>query len=288
MELNTLIQDVKRIREALVIRGFSVRVLHNRLIPESGAAWEEWYDVQSVLDWAGVEYRAAGNSLVILKVSNAEDAARAIQTIKATGNVREPQWYDSNWKSFTRRKFGRKVSAMDLSPGIAYLVKKMGKAGILTGFCTDGQGRRRPYIEFAGPWNAIWFDYLFTYHMSLELDELHYPWLVNLSKHGRVRLAPGLASRQKRWELDKLQEDTVQMGRWLDRHAADIRELKRTCFKYRSMKREAEALAEDYEGLKRWMLGKIRERRNLVTFNKQKRLTYCCMNGKFGTLIKGR
>jgi hypothetical protein len=50
------------------------------------------------------------------------------------------------------------------------------------------------------------------------------------------------------------------MGRWLNRFAEDIREMKRTCFKYRSMKQEAEARAEDYEALKRWMYGKITEK----------------------------
>jgi len=258
MNMNTLIHDVHCIREALVIRGFSVRALHNRLIPEPGAAWYEWEDLQSVLDRAGVVFRAAACSLAILKAGDLEEAARAIQFHKPVRVMQEPQWYESNWKSFTRRKFSRKSSALDLSPGVAYLVKSMGRAGILTAFSSDGRGKGRPYIEFAGPWNGVWFEYLFTYHMHL--SDLHYSWSVKPYKYGNVRLSPYMSAGRQQWDITKIQQDSVRMGRWLNRFAGDIREMKRTCFKYRSMKREAEARAEDYEVLKRWMYGKIVEK----------------------------
>jgi hypothetical protein len=258
MNMNALIHDVHRIREALVIRGFSVRALHNRLIPEQGAAWYEWEDLQSVLDRAGVVYRAAARSLAILDAGVPEEAVREIQYHKPVRVMQEPQWYETNWKSFTRRKFGRTISALDLSPGVAYLVKSLGKAGILTAFSSDGRGKGRPYVEFAGPWNGVWFEYLFNHHMLL--GDLHYAWSVKPNIYGYVRLSPGMPSGRQQWDLTKIQQDTVRMGRWLNRFAADIREMKRMCFKYRSMKREAEARAEDYEGLKRWMYGKIAEK----------------------------
>jgi hypothetical protein len=69
-----------------------------------------------------------------------------------------------------------------------------------------------------------------------------------------------MSAGRQQWDITKIQQDSVRMGRWLNRFAEDIREMKRTCFKYRSMRLEAEVRVEDYEGLKRWMYEKIAEK----------------------------
>jgi len=252
-----LIRGVERIREALAVRGFSVRSLHNRLLPVPGGAWSEWGDVQEVLKSSGVECRAAGKTIAVLAVDDVEESVRAIQFHRPVQAAPKPEWYESNWKSFTRRAYGRRTSAAEHSPVFAYLAKSISKAGILTAHSFDGRGAGRPYLEFSGAWNGVWFEYLLECHMSL--GDLHYHWAVTPGTYGKARLTPRLPADRRRWDIGKLQEDTVRMGRWLERHADDVRAMKRTCFKYRSMKREAEALAEDYEGLRRWMRGKIAE-----------------------------
>lgn len=252
-----LIADVQRIREALRIRGFSVRTLHNRLLPEHDGPRHEWRDLEEVLKEAGVIFRSSDRHVTLLDVPDPETAALSIRFASPRYAMQRPRWYDANWKTFTRRIFARPHAALSLPPGTAYLVQSMTAAGMMVAYADDGRAGRAPYIELAGPYFGVWFRYWFENHLALEAGGLHFPWIIRRCADGSCRLTIARTAGISRGDRILVQQDAVRMGDWLMGHGWEIRELRRILFKYRSMKREAKRLAGDPAALQAWMYERI-------------------------------
>lgn len=234
-----LIDDVRRVREALALRGFSVRSLHNRLLPGPGATGREWRDMEWALREAGVAFRPVAGSMAILDVPAPDAAVRTIRLLRPHRVMPKPMWYDASWKTFTRRIHARPLSPLELPASVAALVRGMSAAGIRVAYASDGNGGSRPVIELAGPYYGVWFRYWFEERLPAEPGDLLLPWAIRQAGDGscRLTLSPGTAARHTPPDRLQIQDDAARIGEWLDRHARKIRELRRTLFKCRSMKR---------------------------------------------------
>lgn len=252
--MSKLVPFTQELQGALRDRGFFVRALHNRLVLEAGSWDTEMRDLEMLLAEVGVAVHCGGssNSVSIRSVNGvSQDVLQTIRLFPARRCVQEPSGYDSSWKSFTRRRHGHKSNALSYDPGVSYLVRCLSKAGVLVHFGFDGRGRRHPYIEFAGAWNAAWFEILFD--DWLESKELHYRWSLVTQENGRTMLRAFRKDDRPAWNQQHIQEDTVRMGTWCNEHADAIRSLKLASYKYKRMKKTAECKAGDYYTLKQWM-----------------------------------
>jgi len=260
-DMHDLIHDVRRIREALTLRGFSVWTLHNRLLPESGAPRIELHELEWALREAGIAVHAGARSITVLDVPDPDAAVRSIRHFRPYSALPKPMWYDASWKTFTRRLHARTPSALSLPAEVACLAKSMSAAGILVARAGGGRGGREPFVEPAGPYYGLWFRYWFEEHLSAELRDLNLPWVIRQGGDGSCRLTvdrmPALKEGERQSALLLMQEDAFRMGEWLKRRAREIREFRRVIFKYRSMKREAKRMADDPEALREWMYGRI-------------------------------
>lgn len=240
----------KKIGEALLVRGFLLKVEEDTIVLSSGNGMNDVRDVRMILEREGVPAMYDGNRIQIL----APDVPRSIITkIIRKPAIRQnyyiPGYFDS-WKSFTRRNHGLRYNTLVFDPGVALLIKSMSEAGLLvTGGC-DGHRRKAPLIWFASSWNGAWFSVIFD-NLLVDLP-LHYDWSVVFSPNGGAEFR-AFSNQDQTWDIKKIQHDTCTMALKIREHASELREIKRKIFKHRSMKEQALQLANNSEALIRWV-----------------------------------
>lgn len=243
------VMNMELLVNALRTRGFFVTHLANRLILQPGSGRRDLSYLQMLFHalQIGAVYRE--DMIIMDDFHFTEDLAERISFFRAYNQESWCPQHMRSWKSFIKRRHGYKLDALTLDAGVAYLVKMLSKASILTEMSCDGHGRRPPCIWFAGGWNAAWFELISEKLLSEE--KLHYRWIVEEERSSPILTAKKSGSES--WNLALVQEDAIKIGDCLDKYAEELRECKRRSFKYRSMKDQAELLSDNYAALKTWM-----------------------------------
>ncbi|MDF2958624.1 MAG: hypothetical protein K0S39_359 [Paenibacillus sp.] len=258
MEKQTMVMNpAEKLGEVLAIRGFLVKVQEDRVIFSAGNGERDLTDVRRLLEHHGIPVCYSGNQLQVLSPVVPLEVLRTVEVMPVRyGRTPIPNGFDS-WKAFTKRNHGLRWNSLSLDKGIAFLVKAMSEAGILvTGGC-DGHGKHEPRIYFASVWAAAWFRVVSD--RILQRQNLNYEWKVVLSTDGSPCLQAALGKNAK-WTARATRQDTVSLAMALRESASQLRELRRASFKNRSMRKEAEALSNDFEGLCKWMTALLNEK----------------------------
>ncbi|MFH5186325.1 hypothetical protein ACHHV8_28965 [Paenibacillus sp. TAB 01] len=252
-----LMGPAEKLGEALAKRGFLARVQEDRVIFSTGNGKQDLMDVRHLLEHHGIPVCYSGNQMQVLSPVMPLEVLRAVEVMPVRyGRSSIPNAFDS-WKAFTKRNHGLRWNTLSLDKGIAFLVKALSEAGILvTGGC-DGHGRHEPRIYFASVWAAAWFRVVSE--RILQRQSLNYEWKVVISTNGSPSLQAALGENTK-WTARAIRQDTVSMAFVLRESASQLRALRRTSFKNRSMRKQAEALSQDFEGLCQWMTTLLNEK----------------------------
>jgi hypothetical protein len=249
------IRNMELLVEALRSRGYLIRYLGNRLILQPGSGKWELDLMKRMFEELQIEAKFSSEDTVIVGDFHfTEDMAELVSMYRAFNQESWCPQHMRSWKTFVKRRHGYKLDTLTLDAGIAYMVKMLSKAGILTEMSCDGHGRKAPTIWFAGAWNAAWFEVV-SGKLLEGGGELHYRWVVEEEARGHILTAKKVSTGK--WSLKHIQEDTMRIGAYLDKHAEELSCSKRKYFKYRSMKAQADLLSQDYEMLKMWMLEKV-------------------------------
>lgn len=235
---------------ALAKRGFLVKVQEDRVIFSTGNGDRDLNDIRQLLKHYGVPVCFSANQMQMLSPVANPEVLRAIEAMP----VRYPRSSIPNgfysWRAFTKRNHGMRWNSLSLDKGIAFLVKAMSEAGILvTGGC-DGHGKQEPRIYFASVWAAAWFCVVSERFLSRQ--DLNYEWKVMHSTEGSICLQAVLGENE-RWTARAICHDTASLAASLRKSATQLRELRRTSFKNRSMRKQAVELSNDFDGLCQWM-----------------------------------
>ncbi len=235
---------------ALKKRGFMVTHSGNTLLLPKCSSVRERKDLQEILNSIHIPSESTEQGLLLTSFRWQPELAEHIQFFKGYNSESWfPQHIDS-WKTFTKRRHGLKLNTLHLDPAIAYLVKQLSAAGIITVMSCDGHGRRAPSIWFSGCFSAAWFELIAQ--KILTNAELNYRWMVKADQRGQ-RILTAIQSDRRPWDLTNIQADAVMIGEWFEQHADELSQFRRNIFKYRSMKAHACHLSENYEQLKAWM-----------------------------------
>ncbi|WP_028550847.1 hypothetical protein [Paenibacillus sp. UNC451MF] len=253
----------KYLAQALTRRGFLVKVENDQVIFSAGNGKRDFEDVRQELERSGIPVCYSGLRIQVLSPMIPLKALYAIEKMPVRyGRSPIPNGFDS-WRAFTKRNHGLRWSSLSLDKGIACLVKAMSEAGILvTGGC-DGHGKHKPRIYFASMWAAAWFHVVYERINAKHL--LHYTWKVVIPEGGNG--SPCLQAIQAegmKWSERWIRQDALTMALMMREWAEQLRELRRTSFKNRSMRKESEALAHDFEALCQWMTDKLDEKEAAV------------------------
>ncbi|MBP1154023.1 MULTISPECIES: hypothetical protein [unclassified Paenibacillus] len=241
--------SMELLTNALRTRGFFVRYLANRLILQPGSGRRDVRYLQKLFDALHIQASYREDMVILDEFHVTEELVERISLFRAYNQESWCPQHMRSWKAFTKRRHGYKLDTLTLDAGVAYLVKMLSKAGILTEMSCDGHGKRPPSIWFAGGFNAAWFEMIS--HKLLSAEDFHYRWIVEEKRGNQILTAKKPLSES--WNLAYVQEDAMKLGAYLDEHADELRDAKRSSFKYRSMKEQAMVLSGDFAALKMWM-----------------------------------
>jgi len=246
--------NMELLTEALQARGFFVGLMENRLILQPGSGKGDLWFLRKLLSSLPIRASFYEEMVILDEVQFTEDLYERIAFFEAANQESHCPQHMRSWKTFTKRRHGYKINALNLDAGVAYLVKQLSKAGILTEMSCDGHGRRAPKVWFAGAWNAAWFE--IAVGKLLSEESLHYQWIVKEERGNQILTANNPLLR--RWNPAFVQEDAMKIGAYLDQHEVANREIKKKSFKYRSMKAQANHLSDNYPALKKWMEERVK------------------------------
>ncbi|WP_088103008.1 hypothetical protein [Halalkalibacter urbisdiaboli] len=249
-----MMNGTERVVEALQMRGVFIEVKHDIIILTEKNTKEDIRKVRELL-----------NSLNIPTFWGADDKFQVlvnrlpIAIMKRIMNLRGHEFpvrmegYHYLWRAFAQRRYGIKVSALDLDPQVAMMVKVLNLAGIITLAGCNGHHRYSPNFQLSGVFQGAWFEVI--QHKYLKECKLHYKWNVHYGNRSGSSFSAE-KDENTTWDMNKIYQDTIQMATILLKHADEIRELKSKTFKRDGIMKETAknfVKAKDYVGLVEWM-----------------------------------
>lgn len=239
----------KILANTLEMRGFLVKPIENYIYFSQGNISEDLPRLERLLDSLNVKFTRDGNNLYILEDEIDETTLNHILWYPARNHESDSGagWY--GWKYFIKRNHGPKIKTFVLETGVALLVKAISAAGIVTDVSCDGHGRRAPRIFFCGKQNAAWFKLIFESKFSD--TSFHYEWYLKNTES--ISIALTAKSKDGRWDLEKVLEDTLLMARSILKEANKLSKMKKEIFggNYKTTRKIVREM--DFEELYQWM-----------------------------------
>ncbi|MGY0693757.1 hypothetical protein ACW2QC_13365 [Virgibacillus sp. FSP13] len=252
-----MMNGTERIAEALQMRGLFATVKDDFIHITVENTKEDIVRVRRLLDdlniptfWQDTKFQVLVNRIPISIMK---------RIINKPGNEFpvSMKGYHYKWKSFVQRRFGIKVNGLDLDPQIAMLVKSLNLAGITALAGCSGHHRYEPNVQLSGVFQGAWFEVIQEKYLSE--CSLHYTWNVHYSnRSGSCMIAE--KNNGTRFDMNLIYQDAVQMASVLQKHAEEIRQLKRNVLtRNKEMKAKAYKFLEkrDFRGLVEWMKGRV-------------------------------
>ncbi|WHY88570.1 hypothetical protein QNH39_12315 [Neobacillus novalis] len=241
----------EKLAEALVLRGFPVRV-ENDFITLPNGSQQDFHQLKRFLEkmqipvfWNGDRFQLLTNHFPLQKM-------KEIIHFHGREHLVHMEGYHFKWRSFVNRRYGIRTNTINLCPFTAIMVKALNEAGIVTLTGCNGHGKHNPNFQLSGVYYGVWFSIIQQKYMKNLA--LHYKWKVNYLHEAcnAVIMANKLA--EERWDMKKVLADCYKMAAVLTENKAELRDWKRRTFK-RNMKETAEALKEtgDVHQLFDWM-----------------------------------
>ncbi len=246
-----------RIAEALQVRGLFVKVKDDFIILTDENTEADVKKVYELLRHLSIPTFWQGNKFQVLVTRVPISTMKRIMNTPGRAFPISMEGYHYKWKSFVQRRFGIKVNALNLDANMAMFVKSLNLAGITALAGCNGHHRYAPNVQLSGVFQGAWFEVIQEKYLSN--CSLHYKWYVH---YGNASGSCIIADKGEVecWDMNLIYQDTVQMAQILQKHAAEIRELKRTAFKRKGeMKEQAKRLVEkkEFAELVKWMKAKI-------------------------------
>jgi len=247
------LQDgTNKLADALKLRGFSV-AMEGELIKLVNGSEKDAAELKYFLEELNIPvFWLNDNKFQLLVNRLPSQLIKKIIHYKGRNHHYFIEGYQFKWRSFVTRRYGIRTNTLDLCPYTAILVKALNEAGIVTVSGCNGHQHHAPNLQFSGIYYGIWFSII--QEKYLKNLSLYYDWQVEILAGGKTS---GLIAHKRdtaNWDRIKILADCEKMAYTLQKHARDIRHLKRSCFK-RKMKDKAESFREtfDWEKLSEWM-----------------------------------
>lgn len=240
----------EKVQEALMMRGLFVEVQNGVLVFSKNNAKNDLRDVQFILNQLNIPFIMRSECALEILV-NTISINKMKKILTAGGhpfeiNARE---YHQYWRFFVNRRYGFRVNAFQLEYNMASFVKAANLAGIAIYAGCNGHLKKSPRFQFAGPFMGTWFSLIQKHY--LQNLELNYDWQVMYDGFTGAELR---VTGTQEWCQFKIHEDTLKMAFVLNRHAAEIRELKNTHFKRsHKLKIKEYILENNFTAIKNWM-----------------------------------
>jgi len=245
-----------RIAEALQVRGVFVKVKDDFIILTDENTKADISKVRELLHNLGIPTFWQGNKFQVLVTRVPISMMKRIMNTPGREFPIFMESYHYKWKPFVQRRFGIKVNALDLDANIAMLVKSLNLAGITALAGCNGHHRNAPNVQLSGVFQGAWFEVIQEKYFSN--CSLHYKWKIHYgNESGSCIIAD--KGEAERWNMNLIYQDTVQMAQIIQKHAAEIRALKRAAFKRKGeMKEQAKRFVEkrEFAKLVEWMKDK--------------------------------
>jgi hypothetical protein len=241
--VNTLLANT------LEMRGFLVKPIDNYIYFSLGNKLEDFSQLERLLASLDLKFTCDGNKLFILEDEIQTTILNQILWYPARNHESDSGagWY--GWKYFIKRNHGPKIKTFVLETGVALFVKAISAAGIVTDVSCDGHGRRAPIISFCGKQNAAWFKLLFE--SKFRDTNFHYEWYFKDPLHLSIIFTA--RSKDGRWDLEKVLEDTLLMARSILQEANELSKMKKEIFggNYKTTRKIVREM--DFEEHFQWM-----------------------------------
>lgn len=241
-----------KLYKALYLRGFLVRLESDHIYFSKGNYDGELEQLIHVLNELGCNVRKEDRKIYPLDNHIDETILEKITWYPARNHEAGGGSGWRSWKYFVKRHHGPKINTFVLETGVAFLIKALSAAGIVTVSSCDGHGEKSPVITFCRKHNAIWFKILFEEMKGSK--NLHYNW--NIDRKERVDIDFVSKSLTDQWSLNKVLEDTLQMGEYFYSQAEYLSNIKQEIFgsNLQSTKKYVKTLT--FEEMEDWMRGR--------------------------------
>jgi hypothetical protein len=246
-----------RIAEALQMRGLFVEVKDDFIILTDGNTKADISKVRELLHHLGIPTFWQGSKFQVLVTRVPISMMKRIMNTQGREFPIFMEGYHYKWKPFVQRRFGIKVNALDLDANMAMFVKSLNLAGITALAGCNGHHRYAPNVQLSGVFQGAWFEVIQEKYLSS--CSLHYKWNVHYGNESGSCITADKGEAE-RWDMNLIYQDAVQMAQILQKHAAEIRELKRATFKRKGeMKEQANRFVQkrEFKELVGWMKAKI-------------------------------
>jgi hypothetical protein len=241
----------ERLAEALLLRGFPVEVNNDWISLRNGSE-QDYADLKKFLEKLSIPVFWNENKFELLVNRLPLQKMKEIIHSKGREHLVHMEPYHFKWRSFFNRRYGIRTNTTELCPYTAIFVKALNEAGIVTLSGCNGHGHHNPNFQLSGVYFGIWFSLIQKKYLS-HLT-LYYNWKVQYIRDLTSSAIIAHKSSDESWDMLKVLADCEQMAMALTSHAAEIRELKKRCFK-RNMKGAAESYKNsgDINKLYAWM-----------------------------------
>lgn len=235
--------------KALKMRGFFVEEVNGSIVVTKSSAQGDQKQVIRILNRLGIPFMVmADHSIEILVNKLPNSIFNKIFQFGGKPFKVSFYSYQENWRYFTSKQFGMRVNTLDLEYNMARFVKAANLAGIAAFAGCNGHGKHSPRFQFSGVFHAAWFKAIQQKYMH-ELV-LNYDWKVQYNGFTKAELR---AKGNEEWDQFLIHQDTLKMAEVLEKHAAEIREMKKNTFSKQQTEPKNLAQHEQYNDLENWM-----------------------------------
>lgn len=238
-----------KVVEALKTRGFFVEEVNGVIVFTKASALADQKQALRILNHLEIPFRVLPDYSVEILVNNAPNIIfRKIFQFGGAPFLVGFEDRHATWRFFTSKRFGWRIDALNLEYNMARFVKSANLAGVAIFSGCNGHLIKSPRFQFSGVFHGAWFNVIQQKYMSNL--QLNYKWEVLYQGHTQAELR---VTDKVEWNQSLIHQDTLKMAAVLEKHATEIREMKKFVFSKHQTVAKSLGQQKQFDALEAWM-----------------------------------